>query len=62
VIVARGDQPADLLLRNARLVNVFSGQIEETDIALFDGIIAGIGEIIMRRRRSICAEPMSRPG
>lgn len=41
--VARGDQPADLLLRNARLVNVFSGQIEETDIALFDGIIAGIG-------------------
>jgi adenine deaminase len=41
--VARGDQPADLLLRNARLVNVFSGQIEDTDIALFDGIIVGIG-------------------
>ncbi len=41
--VARGDQPADLLLRHARLINVFSGEIEEKDIALFDGMIAGIG-------------------
>jgi adenine deaminase len=28
--VARGDQPADLLLRNAHLVNVFSGQYDAT--------------------------------
>lgn len=41
--VARGDAPADLVLRNARVVNVFSGQIEETDIAIFDGRIAGLG-------------------
>ena len=41
--VARGDQPADRVLRNARIVNVFSGTIESGDIAIFDGHIAGIG-------------------
>ena len=41
--VARGQSPADLLLRNARLVNVFSGQIEQTDIAIFEDRIAGLG-------------------
>lgn len=40
---ARGEQPADLLLRNARAVNVFSGEIEETDVALHQGRIAGVG-------------------
>lgn len=41
--VARGDTPADLLLRDTRIVNVFSGEIEHTDIAIAGGIIAGIG-------------------
>lgn len=41
--VARGDEPADLVLRNARLVNVFSGQIEETAIAIAADRVAGIG-------------------
>ena len=41
--VARGDQPADLLLRNGRVVNVFSGDIEDSDVALFGGRIAGVG-------------------
>ena len=41
--VARGDTHADLLLRNARMVNVFSGEIEETDVALCGDRIAGIG-------------------
>ncbi|MGB7156842.1 MAG: adenine deaminase [Tepidisphaeraceae bacterium] len=40
---ARGDTPAELLLRNARIVNVFSGEIEDSDIAIFGGMIAGIG-------------------
>jgi adenine deaminase len=43
IAVARGDRPADLLLRNARLINVFSGAIEETEIALAGGYVAGIG-------------------
>lgn len=41
--VARGDQPADLLLCNGRVVNVLSGDIEDTDVALFGGRIAGVG-------------------
>ncbi|HSN78052.1 MAG TPA: adenine deaminase, partial [Anaerolineae bacterium] len=40
---ARGEQPADLVLRNARLVNVFSGQIERTDIAIAGPTIVGVG-------------------
>jgi adenine deaminase len=41
--IARGEQRADLVLRNARLVNVFSGQIEHTDIAVAGTQIAGVG-------------------
>lgn len=41
--IARGDAPADLVLRNARLVNVFSGQIEDTDIVLAGGRVAALG-------------------
>ena len=40
---ARGDSPASLLLKNAQIVNVFSGQIETADIALHRDRIAGIG-------------------
>jgi adenine deaminase len=40
---ARGDRPADLLLRNARLVNVLSGEIHPTAIAIAGGVIAGLG-------------------
>jgi adenine deaminase len=41
--VARGDSPADLVLRGGRVVNVFSGEIETVDIAVVDGLIAGLG-------------------
>src|SRR5215210_768715 len=43
--VARGDEPADLLLRNARLVNVLSGEIHPADIAIAGPTIAGIAGI-----------------
>ena len=42
--VARGDEPADLLLKNAKMVNVFTGEIQETHVALFDSRIVGLGE------------------
>lgn len=42
--VARGDRPADLFLRNARLINTISHEIEEAGIAVFEGRIAGIGD------------------
>jgi adenine deaminase len=40
---ARGELQADLLLRNGRIVNVFSGTIEQADIAVVGGTIVGIG-------------------
>lgn len=40
---ARGDNPADLLLCNARLINVYLGTVEQTDIAVADGHIVGFG-------------------
>ena len=41
--VARGDRPADLLIRGGRVVNLFSGEIEETDVAIAGDKIAGLG-------------------
>ncbi|WP_444685585.1 adenine deaminase [Alkalicoccus luteus] len=41
---AANEQQADLVLKRASIVNVFSGEIETGDIAIQDGIIAGIGE------------------
>jgi adenine deaminase len=40
--VARGEIPAELVLRNARLVNVCSGECYPADIALADGRVVGI--------------------
>ena len=44
ISVARGDQSADLLLTNARVVNVFSGEIETTNVSVYGGRIAGLGD------------------
>ena len=41
---ARGDRPADLLFRNARLVNVYLGGVDQKDIAVADGFVIGFGE------------------
>jgi adenine deaminase len=43
IAVARGDRPADLLLRGGRLVNVLSGEVHEADVAIASGRVAGIG-------------------
>jgi adenine deaminase len=41
---ARGDNPVDLLLRNALLVNVFSAEVYGTDVAINHERIVGIGQ------------------
>ncbi len=41
--LARGAEPAEILLADARIVNVYTGEIYPADIALADGRIAGIG-------------------
>jgi adenine deaminase len=57
--VARGDEPADLLLKNAKVVNVFTGDVEETHIAIVHSRIAGLGdyqahEVVDLRGRYVC--------
>lgn len=41
--VARGDEPADLVLRHGRVVNVFTGEVLEADVAIAEGLIAAVG-------------------
>ncbi len=40
---ARGDQPAELLLRNGRVINVHSAEVIPTDVAIVHSRIVGIG-------------------
>jgi adenine deaminase len=42
--VARGDEPADLVLRNGHVINVFTGEVVMADVALAGETIAGLGE------------------
>ncbi len=52
---ARGDESSDLLLENARLLNVFTAEIYETAIAISGSRIAGLGPGY-RAKRSIDLE------
>lgn len=42
--VARQDKPADLILRNAQLINVITGEIYPTDIVIHGRYVVAIGE------------------
>jgi adenine deaminase len=42
--VARGEAPADLVLAGGQVANVYTGQWQKIDVALYDGIIAGLGD------------------
>ncbi len=58
--VARGEAPADLVLLNASVINTFTGSVEEADVAVSQGRIAGIGdygdgkEVMDLERRYLC--------
>jgi adenine deaminase len=41
---AKGHERVDLVVKNAKIVNVFSGEIHQTDVAIADGIFVGFGE------------------
>jgi len=47
--VARGEHPAELLFKNARLVNVLSGEIHDANVAVDDGRIIGFGDYKARK-------------
>jgi adenine deaminase len=42
--VARGDEPAELVVRGGRVLSVFTREWLETDVAVVDGFVAGLGE------------------
>ena len=43
ITLARGEEKVDLIIKNTRIINVFSGEIHETDIVIADGIFIGFG-------------------
>lgn len=43
ILVAGRKQPADLVIQGGTIVNVFTGEPMQGDIAITDGVIAGIG-------------------
>jgi len=43
VAVARGDEPADLVVRGGRVFSSFTREWLETDVAVADGVVAGVG-------------------
>lgn len=44
ISAARGEIPADLVLKRANVVNVFTNEIETADVAVCGGRIVGVGE------------------
>jgi adenine deaminase len=42
--VARGDEPADLVVRGGRVLSVFTREWLDVDVAVADGYVAGLGD------------------
>ena len=59
--IARGDEPADLLLKGGQVVNVFSGEVYLADVALADGRIVGLGPYAARETIDVSGRYLS-PG
>ena len=43
ILSARKQIPGDLVLKEGKVVNVFTGEIREKDVAIYDGVIVGVG-------------------
>jgi adenine deaminase len=43
ICAARGKIPADLVFRGGKIANVFTGEVETADLAVYNGLIAGVG-------------------
>src|SRR5919198_489694 len=44
IALAKGQETADLIVKNAKIINVFSGEIHQTDVAIADEMFVGFGE------------------
>ncbi|MGR3763245.1 adenine deaminase [Rossellomorea sp. NS-SX7] len=59
IAAANHEVPADIVIKNGKIIDVFNGEIIEGDLAISEGVIVGIGEfegnqIIDARNRYIC--------
>ena len=54
---ARGQKQVDLLLANARIINVFSGEIVSGNIAMAQGYIVGVGSYAAREFGTTLDDP-----
>ena len=74
IAVARGDEPADLVVSGGRVLSVFTREWLDADVAIADGWIAGVGEYVGREvvdaspfvhdvstRREYCHSRISEP-
>ena len=59
---ARGDTPAELILRNGQLVNVISGEIYPTDIVIHDRHVVALGAGYVGEREVDLAGKFVTPG
>ncbi len=50
IAVARGEEPADLVIRGARVINVFSAEIHEADVGIAGGRVIGFGQYAGREQ------------
>ncbi|RJR41412.1 MAG: adenine deaminase [Desulfobacteraceae bacterium] len=59
---ARGEIPSDLVLKSGKVVNVFSGEVVQADVAMHHGGIVGVGPGYSGRREIDCAGKWIAPG
>jgi len=50
ISVANGENPADLIISNCKIVNVFTGEIETGNVAIYKDKIAGIGDYTQAKK------------
>ncbi len=50
IAVAKGELPADLILANAKVVNVFTGEVEPGNVAICGDRIVGVGDYHQARQ------------
>ncbi|MEO0089446.1 MAG: adenine deaminase [candidate division WOR-3 bacterium] len=53
---AKGEKKGSLLIRNCQLLNIFTGEIEETNILVYDEYICGIGKEYQEGEKIIDAD------
>ena len=54
--ITRGLKKSELVLKNAKIVNVFTGEIIAGDLAIEDGVIVGIGSYEGKTERDMSGQ------